>query len=169
MIDGEGLLRWQKHWDRSPGMTTVMCMVLTQRAKALMLILYPCWGSVDKSLDCQESHRGLLKIQINFSLFCECYICFGALTHMSLLPRQKCYKFSLNNPFSEALWWVIQSMSYGVDVKQGNKTGREWTVPRLPVPVSKHDIPITSTNQFGSTGVKSRGLDTIWWSPFHTR
>lgn len=49
------------------------CVVLTKRAKALLLILYQCW--VDMSLDIKAADC-LLKIRINFSQLSESSICW---------------------------------------------------------------------------------------------
>lgn len=99
MIDGEYLLCWQRHRDRSPGTTTDFVRGLDPAGKSPSVNSASVLSCVDISLDWwkKKLQTGFLKNANPFSSV-FCCICFEH-SHMSLLPCQKCYKFCLNNPF----------------------------------------------------------------------
>lgn len=152
MIDGECSLCWQKQWDRSPGMTMVMVRGPDPAGKSpdvnFRSMLRLGWYEFGLS---RKRHSGFWTFKSILVSFVSATYVWSTHPH-AFTPVPEVLEIVSEFSFLPSTWWFIQSMSYGVDVKQGSKMGREWALPCLPLHILEPAIPTASTNQFGSTG-----------------
>ena len=168
MIDGEFLLCWQKHWDRSPGTTTVMVRGPDPAGKSpdvnFVSVLRLGWCDFGLSRKLQTGFWKFKSILVSFPESCIC------LEH-SPTCLYSCARSVINS------LWIIHFpkhlVGYSKHVIWSWCKTRQWNRQRIDGAKSasthlKAWHPNNQTKPVWIRRVKSRGLDMIWWSPFHT-